>query len=301
MTILTRLLPALALALLLAACSDSDSDRAAAPAASPSPRAAATASPGAQPAQPPVTSASQRGAQIFDPSAFTLALEPVLSGLRQPTYVASPPDGSGRLFVVERGGTIRVAENGRVLPQPFLDVTALITSQGQEQGLLGLAFHPRYAENGRFFVMYTARDGGANTVARYQVSADSSRADPASATILLSIEDFASNHNGGMLAFGPDGYLYVGTGDGGQGGDPRGNGQNRGALLGKLLRLDVDAGEPYATPPDNPFAGQRDARPEVWAYGLRNPWRFAFDRATGDLWIADVGQGAWEEIDLQPA
>src|SRR5215213_2080423 len=233
MTILTRLLPALALALLLAACSDSDSDRAAAPAASPSPRAAATASPGAQPAQPPVTSASRRGAQIFDPSAFTLALEPVLSGLRQPTYVASPPDGSGRLFVVERGGTMRVAENGR------------------------------------FFVMYTARDGGANTVARYQVSADPNRADPAGATILLSIEDFAPNHNGGMLAFGPDGYLYAGTGDGGGGGDQYGNAQNLGSLFGKLLRVDVDGGDPYGIPPSNPFLGRDDARPEIWAYGLR--------------------------------
>src|SRR5262249_43444822 len=154
---------------------------------------------------------------------------------------------------------------------------------------------------GIFFIYYTARDGGANTVARYRVSSDPNRADPNSATILYAIPDPAPNHNGGMLAFGPDGYLYVGHGDGGGANDQFRNGQNRQALLGKILRLDVDGGEPYGIPPDNPFPRSSDARPEIWAYGMRNPWRFSFDRASGDLWIADVGQGKYEEIDLQRA
>jgi glucose/arabinose dehydrogenase len=291
---------------LLAGCTDSGSDGQAGEAA-PEPTAAASARAGAPatgtpaPTSPTGNSAVQRPTQAYDPNAFTLEVEPVLSGLRSPVFVAAPPDGSNRLFVVERGGTIRIAENGRLAPQPFLDLSSAITAGG-EQGLLGMAFHPRYAENGRFFVMYTARDGD-NTVARYQVSSDPNRADPNSATVLLAIEDFAPNHNAGMLAFGPDGYLYVGTGDGGAAGDPRRNGQNLNALLGKMLRLDVDGGGPYAVPSDNPFVGRNDARPEIWAYGLRNPWRYSFDRETGDLWIADVGQSnpGYEEVNLQPA
>src|SRR5262249_50305326 len=160
---------------------------------------------------------------------------------------------------------------------------------------------PNYASNGRFFVYYTASNGD-DTLARYQVSDDPEVADPASARVLFAVKDPAPNHNGGMLAFGPDGYLYVGLGDGCSAGDPWGNGQTRSVLLGKLLRLDVDGGEPYAIPPNNPWSGGDDnARPEIWAYGLRNPWRFSFDRATGDLYIADVGQNAYEEIDFQPA
>lgn len=289
-------------ALLVSACADSSSDEQAQ--VSPSPAATAVSTPAAASSSAagtatPGNASVRRPAQAYDPDSFTLELEPVLSGLRAPLMVTAPPDGSGRLFIVEQGGTIRIARNGQLLPQPFLDISSSVVSGG-ERGLLGMAFHPRYAENGRFFVMYTARGDGENTVARYQVSSDPNRADPNSATTLLSIEDFASNHNAGMLAFGPDGYLYVGTGDGGGANDPQRTAQDRGAWLGKMLRLDVDGGEPYAVPRDNPFVGQGNARPEIWAYGLRNPWRYSFDRETGDLWIADVGQNQVEEINRQP-
>ena len=293
-----QLLVLLALTILIGGCSDAEpaGERSAATAAPVAERTSATGA-----AAPATTSGGsvRRSQPPYDPNTFTLALEPVLSDFRSPVYVTAPPDGSGRLFVVEQGGTIRIAENGRVLPQPFLDVTALVVSGG-ERGLLGLAFHPRYQENGVFFVAYTARGSGDNTVARYRVTADPNRADPASAAILFAIPDFAPNHNGGMLAFGPDGYLYIGTGDGGGGGDPQRNGQNRSTLLGKMLRVDVDGGDPYAVPADNPFVGDREAAAEVWAYGLRNPWRYSFDRATGDLWIGDVGQNAYEEVNRQP-
>lgn len=231
----------------------------------------------------------------------TVALQRVAAGLNQPLFVTHAGDGSGRLFVVEKTARIKVIDQGTVLPTPFLDLDTLVESGGSEQGLLGLAFHPDYETNGRFFVYYTANNWD-NTVARYQRSAsDPDRADPASATLLLAIPDGFTNHNGGMLAFGPDGYLYVGTGDGGSAGDPDGNGQNLDSRLGKILRLDVNAGNPYAVPPTNPFAGQSGLRREIWASGLRNPWRLSFDRQTGDLFIADVGQGAREEIDRQAA
>jgi glucose/arabinose dehydrogenase len=284
--------------LLLAACSSSDpadtgraDPQSSAPAAAPNSPAAGT--------QPPTTSASP-AARSFDPASVSLTLEPILTGLRSPLFVTAPPDGSGRLFVVEQGGTVRIARGGQLLPQPFLDISGQVVAGG-ERGLLGMAFHPRYVENGRFFVMYTARGDGDNTVAAYRVSAEPDRADPGSGRVLLAIDDFAANHNAGMLAFGPDGYLYVGTGDGGGAGDPQRTSQNRNALLGKMLRLDVDSGDPYGIPRDNPFVGQSGARPEIWATGLRNPWRYSFDRATGDLWIADVGQNQLEEINVQPA
>jgi glucose/arabinose dehydrogenase len=229
-----------------------------------------------------------------------VALKLVNGDVRQPVFVTNAGDGSRRLFVVEKGGTIAILSNGQRAQQPFLDITPLVQSSGSEQGLLGLAFHPDYKNNGRFFVYYTARNGD-NTLARYQVSSDPNRADAATGVVLFAQADPAPNHNGGMLAFGPDKYLYVGLGDGGAAGDPWGNGQNRNALLGKLLRLDVDKGDPYGIPADNPWPSGGDARPEVWAYGLRNPWRFSFDRATGDLYIADVGQNQYEEIDFQPA
>ena len=232
-----------------------------------------------------------------------LVLEPILSGFTRPTQVTNAGDGSGRLLVVEKQGTIRVVKDGVVSASPFLDIRSLVNSADNERGLLGLAFHPKFAENGRFFVGYTAKnEENANTFAEYRVPKGSTTADPASARVLIAIPDKFSNHNGGMLAFGPDGYLYLGTGDGGSGGDPDRNGQKLSTLLAKILRIDVDSSEqPYGIPKDNPFARRGDARPETWAYGLRNPWRFSFDRATGDLWIADVGQNNVEEINFQPA
>ncbi|KPV50879.1 glucose dehydrogenase, partial [Kouleothrix aurantiaca] len=209
-------------------------------------------------------------------------------------------DGSGRLFVIEKTGTIAILKDGQRAAAPFLDISSLITDNGSEQGLLGLAFHPKYSENGIFFVYYTASNGD-NTLARYKVSSSPDVADPNSGVVMFRQEDPAPNHNGGMLAFGPDGYLCVGLGDGGGAGDTYGNAQNRNTLLGKLLRLDVDKGDAYAIPADNPWPNGGDARPEIWAYGLRNPWRFSFDRDTGDLYIGDVGQNQYEEIDMQPA
>jgi len=231
---------------------------------------------------------------------MSFRLEPVAEGFSKPTHVTSAGDGSGRLFVVEQAGRIWALRDGAPLPEPFLDIIPLVGSNGNERGLLSVAFHPRFAENGQLFVGYTARNGD-NTVARYNRSDNPDRVDAASGTVLLAVPDPAPNHNGGLVKFGPDGYLYIGMGDGGGGGDPFGNGQNLDALLGKLLRIDVDGDAPYAVPADNPFVGQDGARPEIWAYGLRNPWRFAFDRATGDLFVADVGQNAYEEVHFQPA
>lgn len=215
--------------------------------------------------------------------------------------MVSARDGSGRLFVVEKGGTIRIVRNGVVQETPFLDITPLVNSAASERGLLGLAFHPKYTSTGQFFVYYTEQTGDL-IIARYKVSPDPNRADPNSAQQLLRIAHRdAANHNGGNLMFGPDGYLYIGTGDGGGAGDRFGNSQNPGALLAKLLRIDVDSGNPYGIPKDNPFVNRAGFRPEIWAWGLRNPWRYSFDRATGDLYIADVGQNLWEEVDFQPA
>jgi glucose/arabinose dehydrogenase len=224
----------------------------------------------------------------------SINLEPVVSGLVQPLYVTHAFDD--RLFILEQNGIIRIYQNGDLLPTPFLDVTGPVGYNSNEQGLLGLAFHPNYQENGFFFLNYTDENGRTN-IARYRVSNDPNVADPASAQILLTIPQPFANHNGGMIAFGPDGYLYVGMGDGGSQGDPQGNGQNPGALLGSLLRLDVTSTDgSYTIPADNPFIDNPNARPEVWATGFRNPWRFSFDRVTGDLFVADVGQNMWEEV-----
>jgi glucose/arabinose dehydrogenase len=236
----------------------------------------------------------------FDPASFSLNIEKVADGFKNPTDIVAAGDGSGRLFVVEKGGTIRILVNGSVQPEPFLDITSKVLSSSSEQGLLGLAFHPQYANNHRFFVGYTASNGD-DSIAEYRLSSDPNRADPASGRVLLAILDPAPNHNGGNLMFGPDGYLYAGFGDGGGGNDQFKNGQNLDALLGKLLRLDVNNGDPYGIPAGNPFAGRQGVRPEIWAYGLRNPWRYSFDSATGDLYIADVGQDRYEEVDVQPA
>lgn len=225
-----------------------------------------------------------------------ITLTRVASGLSEPTQVTHAGDGSGRLFVVERRGTIRIVRNGTIAPTPFVDLSSIVLSTGGEQGLFSVAFPPKFASQGRFYVHYTGRTGLGDTVlARHVVTANPDIASAAGETLLTVAQPF-ENHNGGQIAFGPDGFLYVALGDGGSGGDPLGNAQNRNVLLGKLLRLDVESGvTPYAIPPGNPFAS------EVWALGLRNPWRFAFDRATGDLYVGDVGQERFEEIDFQPA
>jgi len=242
-----------------------------------------------------------------------LTLEPFVSGLALPTEIAQPDDGSGRLFVAELAGTIRVVRNGVLLPAPFLDISLAAGGTvvaGGEEGLLGLAFDPGYAHNGRFYVYYTRiRDDmapGDVVVERYTRSAtDPDRADPASASLVLfQPHPVFGNHNGGKLEFGPDGYLYVGIGDGGGGGDPFRAAESLTDLRGKLLRIDVSGASGYTIPPSNPFAAagpNAPARPEIWAYGLRNPWRFSFDRATADVFIGDVCQDKWEEIDFQPA
>jgi glucose/arabinose dehydrogenase len=222
-----------------------------------------------------------------------MALVEVARGFDKPLFATAAGDGSARLFVVEQDGLVRIVENGAILERPFLDLTGVVDRAGNERGLLGLAFAPDYARSGRFFAAYTLKKSV--RVARFEVSSDPRVAKPA-ATPILDMEDPASNHNGGMVAFGPDGMLWVGTGDGGAGGDPWNNAQNPRSLLGKMLRLDV-SGERYTVPPDNPFAGRAGHAPEIWATGLRNPWRYSFDRATGELWIGDVGQNAWEEID----
>jgi glucose/arabinose dehydrogenase len=226
-----------------------------------------------------------------DPNAYAWQQLDIAS-LQRPVDLQT--DGSGRLFVIEKVGRIRSIENDQLLETPFLDITDRVGSNGNEQGLLGFAFHPQYRENGRFFVNYTDTRGD-TVIARFEVSSDPSTADPNSEVPLFGYDQPFPNHNGGAMVFGSDGYLYIGIGDGGAAGDPLGNAQNTGTMLGKILRLDVDSAEPVAVPADNPFGN------EVWAYGLRNPWRMSFDRLTGDLYIGDVGQGEWEEIDFLTA
>ncbi len=225
-----------------------------------------------------------------DPRQYTW--EVVVSGLVRPVDIQSPP-AQDRLFIVEQDGRIRLFQDGQLLQPPFLDISDRVGTKGPERGLLGLAFHPEFEKNGYFYVNYTELQGN-TVIARFQAKPGAFQASPATEKRLLYIPQPYPNHNGGGMAFGPDGYLYLALGDGGSAGDPQNNAQNPRSLLGKLLRIDVDQGEPYAIPPDNPFGN------EVWAYGLRNPWRFAFDR-NGDLYIADVGQNKWEEVNFLPA
>ncbi len=235
-----------------------------------------------------------------DPSGYSW--QEVTGGLDRPTGLVNAGDGSGRLFVIEQAGRIIVLKDGAILPTPFLDLTEKVDCCG-ERGLLGLVFHPNYGENGFFYVDYTERTGNQNftVIARFSVSTnDPNQADPGSELPMLRIEQPFLNHKGGQLQFGPDGHLYIGMGDGGSAGDPLDNGQSLQTLLGKILRIDVDNNEPYAVPADNPFINGGGLW-EIWAYGLRNPWRFSFDKRNGDLYIADVGQDAWEEIDYLPA
>ena len=233
---------------------------------------------------------------------LVLTLTPVLSGLNSPVDLQNAADGSGRLFVVEQQGQIRIVSNNSLVPTPFLDITSLVDFGG-EKGLLGLAFHPAYSQNRRFFVNYDRVISGQmqTVIAEFQTSASNpNQADPNSQRILFTVNQPFPNHKGGQLAFGPDGFLYIGLGDGGSAGDPLGNAQNRQVLLGKMLRIDVDHTSPglqYAIPSDNPFLNGVD-RGEVWAYGLRNPWRFSFDVPSGRLFVADVGQDKFEEIDI---
>lgn len=250
------------------------------------------------PALPPL---SERG--LPDAAGYTWA--PVVEGFDNPIFVTHAGDGSDRLFVLEQTGYIWVVKDGEVNPQPFLDVSRLLSADVfrggySERGLLGMAFHPDYAENGLFFINHTDVNGD-TIIARYRVSGrDPDQADLDSRTVVLMIDQPHADHNGGMIAFGPDGYLYIGMGDGGSPDDPHEYGQNTSVLLGKILRIDVNT-ETYIVPESNPFVGQEGYAPETWAFGLRNPWRFSFDRATGDLLIGDVGQWDWEEINFQPA
>jgi len=285
-------------AIVVAACS---------PAVSPSTPPRASVAPTPSSSQLDATGApsparSTRGS--FDPSGVKVDVAVAVSGFDSPLDVTNAGDGSGRLFVVEQAGRIRLVEGDALVDRPFLDISARIASGG-ERGLLGLAFHPDYPTDPRFFVNYTDRDGN-TVVSQFTVSAAApDLGDPDSEVVLMHISQPFANHNGGAVVFGPDGMLYIATGDGGSGGDPQGNGQRLDTHLGKILRIDVDvtpgSATPYGVPADNPFATTAGAKPEIWFYGLRNPWRIRFDDATGDLWIGDVGQNAWEEIDVARA
>ncbi len=252
-----------------------------------------TVAPAAQIDSPPETDTPTSLPNVGEfPNVNNYEWRLIANGLNRPVDLQSSFDGSSRLFIIEKYGVIRIYENGQLLNQPFLNINDRVNDDSNEMGLLGLAFHPNYEENGYFYVNYTG-DGGDTRISRFQANGNS--ADPNNEQVLLIIKQPYPNHNGGAVTFGPDGYLYLGLGDGGLAGDPHKNGQNTSSLLGKILRIDVNTGDPYSIPSDNPFGN------EVWAYGLRNPWRISFDSATGDLWIGDVGQGDWEEIDYLPA
>lgn len=244
----------------------------------------------AAPVPPPITGPTQ-------PPSVTLSFARVASGLAQPLFVTHAGDGSGRLFIVEKVGRIRILRNGSLLSTPFLDIRSQV-SKGGEQGLLGLAFHPDYRTNGRFFVSYT-NTAGDSVVREYRRSSTNANRAGTWTRVILKVDQPYANHNGGHIAFGPDGFLYIGLGDGGSAGDPGNRAQSLNSLLGKILRIDINgrtSTRNYRIPSSNPYVG-RTGRDEIWSRGLRNPWRFSFDRSTGDLWIGDVGQSRYEEID----
>jgi hypothetical protein len=265
MAVIAKVLPILALAL---ACAES------------------TGAPNPPPPPPP-------------PPAAGIALQEITAAVTFPVDLASPPGDQSRLFVVEKAGRIRILKDGVLLPTPFLDITSQVSSGG-ERGLLGLTFTPDYATSGRFIISYS-NTAGDTRISTMRVSADPDRADAGSQQVILAVDQPFSNHNGGQVAFGPDGMLYIGLGDGGSGGDPQNNGQDLGSLLGKLLRLEVLPDGSAQVPADNPLIGQAGQRGEIWSSGLRNPWRFSFDPATGDLYLADVGQSALEEVNVATA
>lgn len=229
-----------------------------------------------------------------------IGLEHYMSGFIRPVYLTHSGDGTGRLFVVEKSGVIKVVDQDDKSTEEFLEITGRVGDNGFERGLLGLAFHPLFEDNGRFFVYYTDNSGD-SVISEFSVDENSGVGDENSEKIILTIEQPAESHNGGQLQFGNDGYLYIGTGDGGFVGDPMGNAQNLETLLGKILRIDVNMGNNYSIPEDNPFIDDVNAKDEIWAYGLRHPWRFSFDSENHDLYIADVGEAEWEEVNYQPA
>ena len=232
---------------------------------------------------------------------YSIELQLYLDTLKLPVLVTHAGDEKNRLFIVEKTGHVYIFDKSSKKKNLYFDASSLITTGGSEQGLLSIAFHPNFENNGYLFIFYTAVNGD-NTLARLTVDTPSTdKIDLKTLEVLFAVEDPASNHNGGMLVFGKDGYLYIGMGDGGRGGDPWNNAQNLETLLGKMLRINVDKPTGYSIPKDNPFVSKINARPEIWAYGLRNPWRHSFDSATGDLWIADVGQNKWEEIHWRSA
>ena len=255
----------------------------------------------------PVTAQDSPLTRSEPPDAAQFTLEPIASGFQRALYVTHAGDDSGRLFVVQQNGLIRtIAPDGTILDTPFLDLSENISPEAlgngySERGLLGLAFHPDYAENGQFFVNFTEIGSHDSILARYTVSDDPDLADVTSQTILMRVPQPFGNHNGGHIAFGPDDYLYISLGDGGSAGDPLNSGQQPDTLLGTILRVDVNSDEGYRIPPDNPFVGDATGADEVWAYGLRNVWRFSFDPLTGDMYLGDVGQNRWEEINVQAA
>jgi glucose/arabinose dehydrogenase len=295
----------IAACLLLAACTVADPSPSLVTTPAPSRVATVAPTPSTESSPTPAESGSTNPPLPTGPDR--LRIELVASGLVAPVGITSAADGSGRLFVNEQGGAVRViGADGTIEPEPFVDLANRLRTGG-ERGLLGLAFHPDFVANRRLFVHYSRASDGATVVSELRADADGRHVDAATERVLLTVTQPFANHNGGQIAFGPDGYLYIGLGDGGSGGDPFGNAQNRDVLLGKILRIDVDETSPergYGIPPTNPFAAggvePGAGAPEIWAYGLRNPWRFSFDPEGGDLYIGDVGQGRWEEIDRQP-